>query len=72
MPHILAKYEPHITLHSCITIPRHSHNIILRNIIKYLSTTYRDENNLDTEVEDEVEEALEEVEDRWYVITVNI
>jgi hypothetical protein len=30
-----------------------------------------EEIELATEVEDEVEEALEEVEDHWYAITIN-
>jgi hypothetical protein len=34
-------------------------------------TTHREEIKLTTEVEDEVEEALEEIEDRWYAITFN-
>jgi hypothetical protein len=32
---------------------------------------HRDEIEMATEVEDEVEEALEEVEDQWYSITLN-
>ena len=39
--------------------------------MRCLSTTHREEIKLATEVKDEVEEALEEAEDRWYAMTVN-
>jgi hypothetical protein len=64
--HILTKYQPHITLHkNNITLCNHSaiphnHNIILRIIIRYLSAMHREEIDLDTKVEDEVKEDLEE------------
>jgi hypothetical protein len=61
--HILTKYRPHITLKSHGTIPC-NHSIILHSTIRFLGTTYREEIELDTEVEDEIEKDLEEVEDR--------
>jgi hypothetical protein len=40
----------------------HNHSITLRSITKYLSTMHREEIELDTEVEDKVEEDLDEAE----------
>jgi CRISPR/Cas system-associated exonuclease Cas4 (RecB family) len=53
-----------------MTIPC-SHSIISRSIIRYLSTTHREEIKMDIDLEDKVEETLEDVEDWWYVITIN-
>jgi hypothetical protein len=49
------------------------HNIatITRSITRHLSITHRKGIELDTEAEEEKEEALEEVEDQWYATTVN-
>jgi hypothetical protein len=63
MYHILTKYHPNITLPNHSTIPC-SHSIISSSIIRFLSTTTREEIKLATEVEDEVEEASEKEEDQ--------
>jgi ribosomal protein S18 len=59
----------HITLHQN-NITLRNHNIISCSIIRYLSTTPCKEINIGTKVEDEVEEALKYVEDKWYSITI--
>jgi hypothetical protein len=61
---------PYNTVHNHSTIPC-NHSIIPHSIIRCLSTMPHEEIELATEVEDEVEEALEEAEDWWYAITVN-
>ena len=77
MHHILTKYQPHITLHqNNITFPNHStipcnHSIIPHNITRYHSTMHCKDIELATEVEEEVEEALEEEEYWWYAINFN-
>jgi hypothetical protein len=64
-------------MHNNHIIP-YSHNTTQRNLstitrstIRRLSITCQEEIELATEVKDEQEEALEEVEDQLYVINVN-
>jgi hypothetical protein len=58
---ISTRYHLHIIMHNnSITLCNHS--ITSCSIIKYLSTTYREEIELDIEVEYKVEEDLEEAE----------
>jgi hypothetical protein len=69
MHHSLTKYQCRITLCSSnitlcnhSTIP-HNHTIILRSITRRPSTMHHEEIELAIEVEEEEEEALEEVEE---------
>jgi hypothetical protein len=84
MHNTLTKFHPHTTLrrndiilHRNHIIP-HSHNTTQRNLstimcstIRHLRIMCREEIEMVIELEAELDEALEEVEDQWYVTNFN-